>query len=51
MFYDLAAVLDLDGDGTLEVVVSWLYYEGSGLEAYEIGSEGVTRVLNGGCGA
>jgi hypothetical protein len=32
--YEIAAVLDLDGDGKLEVVVAWDYYEGEGTTIY-----------------
>lgn len=47
----LAAVADLNGDGTMELVVQSNYYEGSGAELYEAEQGGrFTQVLSVGCG-
>ncbi len=46
----VSTVLDLDGDGTLEVVVGWAYYEGRGTDVHQLVG-GVPRiVLAGGFG-
>lgn len=46
----ISTVLDLDGDGTLEVVVGWAYYEGQGTDVHQLVG-GVPRiVLAGGFG-
>lgn len=43
--YNLAAVLDLNGDGVLEIVVETSYYEGGGNEIYDVKSGRPRRVL------
>ena len=46
------AVLDLDGDGRLEVVLRATYYEGTWLEVWKAGRDGrLRRVLSEGVGA
>jgi hypothetical protein len=47
----IAAVADLDGTGTMEVVLDTSYYEGSGSVAYEYVDGRLVDVLGGGCGA
>ncbi len=51
--HSVAAVADLNGDGTMEIVVDAVYYEGSGTTAYEYIDDdlGPQPVLGGGCGA
>ena len=49
--YNLAAVLDLNGDGKLEVVVHSLYYEGSETTIYRCDPDEIEAVLSVGCGA
>ena len=49
--YNLAAVLDLNGDGKLEVVVHSFYYEGSETTIYRCDSDDIEAVLSVGCGA
>ena len=49
--YEIAAVLDLDGDGKLEVVVAWDYYEGLGTTIYRCDPKKVETLLSVGCGA
>jgi hypothetical protein len=49
--YEIAAVLDLDGDGKLEVVVAWDYYEGLGTTIYRCDPKKIETLLSVGCGA
>lgn len=51
MYYRIAAVLDLNGDGTMEIVVETSYYEGSGAAVFEVSGLEVKPVLEAGCGA
>lgn len=46
----IRSVLDLNGDGTLEVLLDWQYYEGSGTYAYEITPGKANPVLGNGVG-
>jgi len=48
--YTIAAVLDLNADGRLEVVVDWDYYEGAGTIVFDIDGDAATEVLGAGCG-
>lgn len=48
--YALTAVLDLNGDGQMEVVVDNTYYEGATTIVYGITGEQVNAVLSTGCG-
>lgn len=43
--YVLAGILDLNGDGVMEVIVESSYYEGGGDEVYEIKNGRPRRVL------
>jgi hypothetical protein len=47
----IIGVLDLNGDGRLEVVLSGRYYEGDWVEAYRIEGAKITKLFNMGCGA
>jgi hypothetical protein len=49
--YNLAAVLDLNGDGKLEVIVHSFYYEGSETTIYRCGPDKIEAVLSVECGA
>jgi hypothetical protein len=50
-FYDIAGVVDLNGDGKLELVIYDAYYEGEGFEILEwTGNKFVSRASSG-CGA
>ncbi|HST29860.1 MAG TPA: VCBS repeat-containing protein [Chthoniobacterales bacterium] len=49
--YKVIAVLDLDGDGKLEIVVAWKYYEGEGTTIYRYDPKKCQQVLGVGCGA
>ncbi len=49
--YIVRGVLDLNGDGVLEVLVNGSYYEGSGTLVYEIKGTHVEEVLSCGCGS
>jgi hypothetical protein len=49
--YNLSAVLDLNGDGVMEVIVAGAYYEGAWQTAYSIKGNKAVDVLGCGCGA
>jgi len=49
--YNLAAVLDLNGDGKLEVIVHSFYYEGGQTTIYRCQSDKIEEVLSVECGA
>ncbi|MDQ2806620.1 MAG: VCBS repeat-containing protein [Chloroflexota bacterium] len=49
--YRVTGVLDLNGDGVLEVLVYGEYYEGAGTSVYEIKGTHVEEVLSCGCGS
>ncbi|HUS14703.1 MAG TPA: hypothetical protein VM536_06750 [Chloroflexia bacterium] len=51
MTYAITGILDLNGDGTLEVAVRYQYYEGAGTGVYQIKGTQVEIVLSCGCGA
>jgi hypothetical protein len=49
--HDLDALADLNGDGRMEVVVGYRYYEGAGTAVYEVAPDGgLVQVLYRGCG-
>jgi len=45
------SLLDLDGDGVLEILCSWMYYEGGGTDVYQLQKGTPKQVLSGGMGA
>lgn len=48
--YELSAILDLDADGKMEIVVYGAYYEGSWAEAIQLKNGKAKSILNSGCG-
>lgn len=49
--YDVAAVLDLNGDGKMEIIVHGNYYEGSWGTVFRLDKTKVENVFGCGCGA
>jgi hypothetical protein len=49
--YEIAAVLDLNGDGRLEIVVHSVYYEGGDTVIYQREPDKIKEVLSVACGA
>jgi hypothetical protein len=49
--YEIGALLDLNGDGKIDIVVRSAYYEGDEVTIYECGKSGLKKVLSIGCGA
>lgn len=47
---EISSIVDLDGDGTLEIVIYGAYYEGVWAEAYKIKGGTSSKVLTTGCG-
>ena len=48
--FELAALLDLNGDGRIDIVLRSAYYEGDEISAYANQPSGVKKVLSVGCG-
>ena len=48
--FEIAALLDLKGDGKIEIVVRSAYYEGDEISVYEMKSSGFEKALSVGCG-
>ena len=51
MFYDIAGLLDLNGDGKLEMVAYSAYYEGYNFEIMEWNGKKFVSKTSSGCGA
>ena len=49
--YRVTAVLDLNGDGALEVAIAGAYYEGTWMAIYQCTPGQIKKVLSVGCGA
>jgi hypothetical protein len=49
--YQVAAVLDVDGDGAMEVIVASNYYEGGATTIYRCGAGKIVELLSVACGA
>lgn len=49
--YEIAGLLDLDGDGTLEVMIRSSYYEGGGMTVWQMNKGRLVQVLSIECGA
>jgi len=48
--FELAALLDLNGDGKIDIVVRSAYYEGDEITVYETQLSGFNKALSVGCG-
>jgi hypothetical protein len=48
--FDVIDLLDLNGDGLMEMIVSSEYYEGAAASVFELSGNGVEEVLITGCG-
>lgn len=48
--FEIAALIDLNGDGKIDLVVRSAYYEGDEISVYEYRPSGVKKVLSVGCG-
>jgi hypothetical protein len=48
--YTLEAVLDTNGDGVMEIIIGWVYYDGIGKSIYEYKNSKMHRVLDSGWG-
>lgn len=48
--FEIVALLDLNGDGKIDIVLRSAYYEGDEINVYEFGSSGAKKVLSAGCG-
>lgn len=48
--FEIGAVLDLNGDGKIDIVVRSAYYEGDAISVYECQLSGCMKVLSVGCG-
>ena len=46
----VAAVLDLNGDGVMEIVLFGRYYEGDWITAFSVDREGIVEIFSSGCG-
>ncbi|MEI9897513.1 MAG: hypothetical protein WDN28_27575 [Chthoniobacter sp.] len=49
--YEISTILDLDGDGKMEVILDSGYYEGGGTAVYSVTGKKPQQVLSVGCGA
>lgn len=49
--YQIVFLADLNGDGLMEMIIGWRYYEGLGYRVYEIKNHQVKMVLESGMGA
>jgi hypothetical protein len=48
--FEITALLDLNGDGRIDIVLRSAYYEGDEISVYQNQSSGVKKVLSVGCG-
>ena len=46
----VAAIADVNGDGTMEVAIDVVYWEGSAVEVFELRDGELRSVMNAGCG-
>ena len=48
--FEIATLLDLNGDGKIDIVVRSAYYEGDEISVYEYSASGFNKALSVGCG-
>ena len=48
--YEVSGLLDLDGDGKLEVIIRTAYYEGGGTQVWQLSKDSLKNVLSIECG-
>jgi hypothetical protein len=48
--HSVGGLLDLDGDGKMEIILDWQYYEGGGTTAWKLGAKKAVKVLEISCG-
>jgi hypothetical protein len=48
--HEVAGVLDLDGDGRMEIILNWQYYEGGGTTVWKLGKKKAEKVMEIACG-
>lgn len=49
--FEICGFYDLNGDGRLEILTMWQYYEGIGYVVWEVSDDGVTSAIGNGWGA
>ncbi|MEO7716902.1 MAG: hypothetical protein ABIY70_11920 [Capsulimonas sp.] len=49
--YHIDGLYDLMGNGKMQIVIGWRYYEGSGMDVYTLSGAEAHQVLSSGCGA
>ncbi|MCW3062192.1 MAG: hypothetical protein JWQ02_4013 [Capsulimonas sp.] len=49
--YHIDGLYDLMGNGKMQIIIGWRYYEGSGMDVYALNGAEAHQVLSSGCGA
>ncbi len=48
--FEICGFFDLNGDGKMEIVTKWMYYEGIGYDVWEVSGDKANRVIGNGWG-